>query len=231
VSEVFNKWVGLSAELSENRDRCYHSFMKLYTNIVDDLKQPIRFGQTERHLTHSNYNEANKLLDSIEDKSSSHNTEVNNFMESVERNILQNAFSEKIFPGIASLMKPCDDPKVVHGYSMFHILKHYANEVQGFHSRLNVDPYETDKFRLHREDDNSDFIAISTNSEMLTAISKALQGQLQVDILNNLKRFLTDGNCICESYNSDFRDEIRNIISEFEDEEALKGACGLSYCK
>ncbi|MGH9987353.1 MAG: hypothetical protein ACRD8W_25690 [Nitrososphaeraceae archaeon] len=103
MSEVFNKWVGLSAELSENRDRCYHSFMKLYTNIVDDLKQPIRFGQAERHLAHSNYIEANKLLDSIEDKSASHNTEVNNFMESVEWNILQNAFSEKIFPGIASL--------------------------------------------------------------------------------------------------------------------------------
>jgi hypothetical protein len=231
VNEVFTRWVGLTAELSENRDGCHHSFMKLYINIVDDLKQPVRVGQVEKHLTHNDYDETKKLLDSIESKSSSRNSKVDSFMESVDQNILQNVFSEKIFSGIGSLMEPYHDPNIIHGYSMFHILKHNANETHGSHAMLRVDPYEIGKFKLHREDDNSNFIAISTNNEMLAAISKALQGQLQTDIVKTLKELLTDGQRICDSYNNKFKDEINNIISEFEDEGSLKGACGLSYCK
>jgi hypothetical protein len=46
------------------------------------------------------------------------------------------------------------------GYSMHLIIDHFKKEIDGYHNELRVDPTDTNQFKLHRQDDNANLMAV-----------------------------------------------------------------------
>jgi hypothetical protein len=113
---------------------------------------------------------------------------------------------------------------------MSHILEHYKKEIHGLHSKLKVSSF-SDKYKLHRENDNSTIIATHTNKNMLDEVRVILEDNSETSVVKRVHILEKSGNDICEIFNDKLTPEIRNIITEFEDTDELSGACGLRYCK
>jgi hypothetical protein len=219
VSEVFDKWIRISSELSENRIGYKNSFMKLYVNIVDDLKEPIRYSRAKSHLQYDGYSEARTLLESIETKSKAHNDTVNGFMESLESDIISSISESNIN------IRQFANSDVKRGYALDRILSHYKKEAHGYHSTLRVDSFGPNEFTLHRQDDNSTVIARDSDRSVLENLSQILGGELQTKKVDKLRNLSKDGKYICLLYQDKFVPEIKNIITEFEDEKRIHGGC------
>jgi hypothetical protein len=74
-------------------------------------------------------------------------------------------------------------------------------------------------------------MVISVNHQDLEIIKKKLESQkLKIDIIDKLQGFLKESRKIVDLYNDKFIDEIKNIITGIEDDEDMKGGCGLSHC-
>ena len=217
----------IPGSLLPSKPGCTNSFLELYVDVIDKLKENNRFSRIKSHLQHEDYNEAKCLLDSIEQRTVEHNKNVSEFMGNINGKIVK-VFERDPSSGIVSSFTSYTNPKQEHGYSLPNILKHYAEEAMGNHARLTKDIEYGAKFRIHREDDNSTFMVYSTSQDQLAVIIQKLEGL--TDVVDKLKGFLKEGNAILQLYNDKFIPEIQNLIVEIEDERGLKGGCGLTYC-
>jgi hypothetical protein len=212
------------AELSEDRIGCNHSFIKLYVNIADELKNLKRYPRAKSHLEYEGYSEPKTLLESIETRSKTHNDTVNSFIESLEADITSSISKSN------TNIQQFTINEVERGYALDRILSHYRREALGYHSALRIDSFGPNEFFLHRQDDNSTVIARDSDSGILENLSQIIGGELQTEKVNKLRDLSKEGNHICTTFNEQFIPEIQNIVTEFEDEQKIHGGCSLSFC-
>jgi hypothetical protein len=231
-TNVFESWIKENAILTKTREGCNNSFIDLYVNIFDKLKSNLRFPRVKSHLENDDYNEAKTLLCDIEKKSTDLNKKISHFMGSVKGLIVTNVFPKDIL-SVAAFTE-YKDRNQPHGYSISLIQDHYYSEAEGYHANLIIDKDEQEggtKYILHREDAGGNHMVISTELRALESVKEKLEGEkLKTEIIEKLKIFLNEGREICDLYNNEFIPEIRNLITQIEDEGEIKGGCGLSYC-
>lgn len=112
------------------------------------------------------------------------------------------------------------------------IQDHYHNEAVGNHADLLIEQEPGSiKYILYRKDKKGNQMVISTHQHALESVKEKLEGEeLKTEIIDKLRSFLKEGHEIYEIFNDGFLNEIRDIITQIEDEGEIKGGCGLSYC-
>jgi hypothetical protein len=193
-------------------------------NVSEILESNPRSSQAKSHLEDKEYKEANDLLNEIQTRSEKHNKNVSEFFSSLESNILNSVFDR----GVLSTFTKYNDVNEPNTYSVGNILIHYREEANGNHSEL-ITEKEQGLVKLHRY--RGQPMVISTDEKEVESVTAKLEGQkLKTEVVDKTRDFLKEGKDIISLYNNKFIPEIQKIIVEIEDEEDLKGGCGLSYC-
>ena len=112
---------------------------------------------------------------------------------------------------------------------MHRIIDHFKKEIEGYHNELRVDATDTNQFKLHRQDDNANLMAVG-DDETLECLKRKLDEYFIANVSDKVKKFLKDGNAMCDAYNTEFVPRIMDITNIIEEEDDLKCGCGYSFC-
>lgn len=180
------------------------------------------------HLKHKDYQTIDQLLTELLNSEEPHNREVSQFMETLKERISNIMIRNDTYCQINIKIPPFIHLNQPHGYNLENIILHYKSELEGNHSGLVISPYNS-RFKLHRADNNGTILVVS-DREILDCIQKRINEELRNYVSIKTNELLKNANDILRKHN-EFTTKINALIKNIEDEEELKGRCGLSYCR
>lgn len=225
---MFDKWTGVEAKLHENLEGCNHSFVPLYVNISGVINSPRQSNRAKSYLEHEDYEHEREILNDLLSREKEHNETVSKFM-GLLRNQIASQISNDDY--VCKIEPPLQQSTVDlrRNYSIHLIIDHFKKEIEDYHNELRVDPTDTNQFKLHREDDNSNQIALGNRREDLECLKRKLDEYYKTNVNETIRNFLKYRKKIRDEYNTEFVPRILDI-SDIIEEDDLKGGCGYNFC-